>query len=213
MILSISSTCILFALNSTAASFDCSKASTYVEKEICRNENISTLDDNLNAQYKSLMNQSDENAKATLKSSQKKWLSSRNKCGSGECIETAYNTRIAQLSELSGNNIQGNRGNQITHQGTPDSERSCIKEIGKKKAKALVNWCLDVSPATRPPCNVANSSKMIVEEIDRACKLHPDIFSCQAGRWCIKTSQAEIPLSPFFQDAVISTRTDSGIPR
>ncbi len=151
--------------------------------------------------------------KATLKSSQKKWLSSRNKCGSGECIETAYNTRIAQLSELSGNNIQGNRGNQITHQGTPDSERSCIKEIGKKKAKALVNWCLDVSPATRPPCNVANSSKMIVEEIDRACKLHPDIFSCQAGRWCIKTSQAEIPLSPFFQDAVISTRTDSGIPR
>jgi Protein of unknown function (DUF3011) len=48
---------------------------------------------------------------------------------------------------------------------------SCEKSIGKKAAKALVGRCLEVSPATHPPCNAANSCVLIKEEIRRSCEL------------------------------------------
>ncbi len=46
---------------------------------------------------------------------------------------------------------------------------SCEDEIGRAEADVLVEQCLMVSTATRPPCNVANSCEMIREEIARGC--------------------------------------------
>lgn len=51
----------------------------------------------------------------------------------------------------------------------PQMPVSCTSTIGAAKAKVLVQRCLDVSPATRPPCNAANSCAMIEEEIARGC--------------------------------------------
>jgi peptide methionine sulfoxide reductase MsrB len=48
---------------------------------------------------------------------------------------------------------------------------SCEKSIGKKESKVLVGRCLEVSPATHPPCNAANSCVLIKEEIRRSCEL------------------------------------------
>ncbi len=45
----------------------------------------------------------------------------------------------------------------------------CAGEIGQRAADQLVLQCRDVSPATRPPCNVANSCEMIRDEIARGC--------------------------------------------
>lgn len=53
----------------------------------------------------------------------------------------------------------------ITNQQT----RSCIGELGLEKAKALVRTCLELSPATHPPCNVENSCSIIRAEIKRSC--------------------------------------------
>lgn len=50
-------------------------------------------------------------------------------------------------------------------------EPSCAKELGKKKSQTLVNWCLEVTPATHPPCNLENSCNLIVGEIQRGCRL------------------------------------------
>lgn len=47
----------------------------------------------------------------------------------------------------------------------------CAGEIGNAEARELVAQCLEVSPATRPPCNVANSCEMIQDEIERSCEL------------------------------------------
>lgn len=50
-----------------------------------------------------------------------------------------------------------------------DAARDCLTAIGKAAADRLVERCIAVSPATRPPCNVANPCDLIQGEIDRAC--------------------------------------------
>lgn len=50
-------------------------------------------------------------------------------------------------------------------------EKSCLETAGAEKSKRLVNECLQVSPATHPPCNAQNSCDLIVGEIERSCAL------------------------------------------
>jgi hypothetical protein len=63
---------------------------------------------------------------------------------------------------------------------------SCAQELGKRRAAVLVKQCLQVSPATHPPCNAANACVLIREEIKRSCDLlgadkNTPAF-CQAAR-------------------------------
>ena len=48
---------------------------------------------------------------------------------------------------------------------------SCLQEIGEERATRLVDQCLEISPATHPPCNSQNPCTLIVNEIKRACTL------------------------------------------
>lgn len=52
----------------------------------------------------------------------------------------------------------------------PSGILSCRAEIGAAAAR-LVEACRNVSPATRPPCNAANSCAMIADEVARSCAL------------------------------------------
>jgi hypothetical protein len=45
----------------------------------------------------------------------------------------------------------------------------CLSERGSAAAKLLVDRCLEVSPATHPPCNAANDCSLIESEIRRGC--------------------------------------------
>jgi len=47
----------------------------------------------------------------------------------------------------------------------------CIQAVGAERAKKLVDECLQVSPATHPPCNSENSCDLIIDEIKRSCAL------------------------------------------
>lgn len=49
--------------------------------------------------------------------------------------------------------------------------QSCLDEAGVEDAQIYVEQCLEVSPATRPPCNAENSCQMIWDEIARGCAL------------------------------------------
>lgn len=57
----------------------------------------------------------------------------------------------------------------VTPVGAPVS---CLNDIGAEAAQRLVDRCIAVSPATRPPCNVANPCEMIQGEIDRSCDMY-----------------------------------------
>lgn len=52
---------------------------------------------------------------------------------------------------------------------TGEQPIGCDREIGEVAAERLVSQCLNVSPATRPPCNAANSCALIEDEIARGC--------------------------------------------
>jgi uncharacterized protein len=82
-----------------AATFDCNKASTFVEKVICSDSRLTSMDDQLGRLYKDALAASSNIA--ALKTEQKAWLSSRNQCKDSDCIMKAYTDRISALSVMS----------------------------------------------------------------------------------------------------------------
>lgn len=58
---------------------------------------------------------------------------------------------------------------------------SCAADIGAAAAAKRVKLCRDVSPATHPPCNAANSCAMIEDEIARSCALFDGDGPAMAG--------------------------------
>lgn len=48
---------------------------------------------------------------------------------------------------------------------------SCTDEVGAAKARRLVDQCIEISPATHPPCNAENACELIINEIKRGCSM------------------------------------------
>jgi len=99
---------LIIAGNIHAASFDCSKAASEVEKIICSDDELSRLDESLSMAYLRALKQTDIKKQAI--ESQRQWLKNeRNACKDleeayethAECIKEAYETRIKELSLLS----------------------------------------------------------------------------------------------------------------
>lgn len=92
---------LFFPLASQGASFDCSKATTNVEKLICQDtaasRTVSELDSTMSNIYAAkLADASDPDA---LKKEQRHWLNNvRNKCADVSCLEITYTQRIEELS-------------------------------------------------------------------------------------------------------------------
>jgi uncharacterized protein YecT (DUF1311 family) len=78
-----------------AASFDCSRASTFQEDTICQIETLSRLDEQLSAAFKNAMAVSDD--PEGLKSSQRGWLLERDQCFNEICLRQVMESRIGTL--------------------------------------------------------------------------------------------------------------------
>lgn len=79
----------------TAASFDCRKATTNVEKLICADAELSLMDDELTERYQFLRKQN--NANANVVTSQRRWLAERNTCSDSSCLQGSYRHRLDEL--------------------------------------------------------------------------------------------------------------------
>lgn len=51
------------------------------------------------------------------------------------------------------------------------ADPSCASQLGRQRAELLARQCRLVSPATRPPCNAANSCALVVGEMERGCAM------------------------------------------
>ncbi|RWA73233.1 MAG: DUF1311 domain-containing protein [Mesorhizobium sp.] len=49
--------------------------------------------------------------------------------------------------------------------------RPCVQSAGKAKSDQYVSQCIQVSPATHPPCNGQNACSMMIDEIKRGCAM------------------------------------------
>ncbi|MET4685467.1 hypothetical protein [Brevundimonas faecalis] len=66
-------------------------------------------------------------------------------------------------------------GPEMAPRPVPLDERPCRETLGETASARLVQRCIAVSPATRPPCNAANPCDLIQGEIDRSCAMYgPD---------------------------------------
>lgn len=87
---------LVLSLSAQAASSDCAKAQTKVEHLICDDAEISKLDEELNAAYKTALQ--DEKQADSIKQIQKKWIKERNGCLTVACLKTTYQARIYELN-------------------------------------------------------------------------------------------------------------------
>jgi uncharacterized protein len=82
----------------SAASFDCSKAASKIEKMICQDEELSRLDGQLGEKFNAaarLSTQPDQ-----LKNAQRSWLRDRrNPCTDKPCLVAAYQLRMQELDK------------------------------------------------------------------------------------------------------------------
>ena len=62
-------------------------------------------------------------------------------------------------------------GPDMAPRPVPVTDEPCRDAIGETASARLVQRCIQVSPATHPPCNAANPCALIQGEIDRSCKL------------------------------------------
>ncbi len=85
-------------LSAQAASFDCSKATTKIERMICDNPELSKLDEDLGLVYGEALEKASD--PAVLKNEQLQWLKERNACGDADCAGFSYKERIAYLGKL-----------------------------------------------------------------------------------------------------------------
>jgi uncharacterized protein len=92
----------IFLLDGTAqsASFPCDQAKSTVEKAICKDPGLSTLDEHL-AQYYAAARSALKSAASCLASDQRNWLrAQRDSCSDAGCLRQAYLRRLAELDPL-----------------------------------------------------------------------------------------------------------------
>ena len=139
---------IVFSLTGagTAASFDCTKAMTGVEKQVCASNELSALDDELAGTYRTATKRTAEPKR--FRDEQRTWLAERDACLSETdavgCLVKHYRDRIAALSG--------------------DCWRHEPWNTGMGSAKYITTG------AEQPIC------KLMLENLNRFCHLEPDVF-------------------------------------
>jgi uncharacterized protein len=90
------SSVLLLLTTAHAASFDCEKARSKVEKLICSDKKLSRLDETLNKAYQKALKRND--IKKVVLEIQRSWLKSvRDTCRNSDCIRKLYESRINSL--------------------------------------------------------------------------------------------------------------------
>lgn len=98
----ISLGCMVVFAPVKAASFDCAKAASKIEKLVCGTPVVSMLDDDLRHVYLEVMNKANDEQKQSLMTEQKHWLKyTRNLCTDKSCLKQAYLSRFEELEIFS----------------------------------------------------------------------------------------------------------------
>jgi uncharacterized protein len=91
---------LVWVVAAQAASFDCVKAGTKVEKLICENRIVSSLDENVDLAYLRALERADDRQKVTQE--QRDWLKNdRNVCPDTDCLLHSYASREEELNAIS----------------------------------------------------------------------------------------------------------------
>lgn len=122
----------VLASHATAASFDCSKASNYAEKEICRDGFLSGRDEYLAKLYKEALTAIPESQDA-IRQKQREWLQKRNLCQTQKCLDDALSDRIVELErapqEALSLRMEAQRQVELEQQRQAELEREAAAKV------------------------------------------------------------------------------------
>lgn len=88
----------LLAGTATASSLDCSQATGFADKTICRDQVLTEMNDALNLVYREAL-QVTRNP-AALQSDQQQWLATQNACTVAKCVDDGITSRMNALNQL-----------------------------------------------------------------------------------------------------------------
>lgn len=184
----ITFTLLIIGLNTTALSnhpsFDCRKAKTTTEKEICANPTLAKLDSDLASAYITLKNHPTDRLTISvdaLIADQKKWLKERDQDSChGECLIKKYQDRITLLS----------------FPGAP-------KQLSTQAVNALISYYSDKTCEDITNCNVGD--RFVTDGMGEfACKsyqVNPELASRLFGSCYGSNRDNFTPSCDFYQQA------------
>ncbi len=112
-----------------AASFDCAKATTKIEKLICADAGLSRLDEELAAAYREALTHARLAGAEEVKQEQKLWLKEyRNRCTDTDCLKREYQQRMGRIAV------------QIGTPKAPDSAESAPPAEGAACLQPKIDW-------------------------------------------------------------------------
>jgi len=112
----VATTFLLLPTSTQAASFDCAKVATKVEKLICSDAGLSKLDEDLSTAYKTALQAS--TYADSIKQQQKLWLKERNNCSDSVCVKRAYEVRLSALLSPKSEGIESEKLKRISEIAT-----------------------------------------------------------------------------------------------
>jgi uncharacterized protein YecT (DUF1311 family) len=119
-----------------AASFNCSDATTKVEKLICSDSQLSKSDEDLMVIYVKVLKEADDTAQ--IKKQQREWLGKvRNLCADVDCLRNSYATRITQLSLA---NNKTNKGESSETSQVTNLIANCFNHLLNVELPFKIYW-------------------------------------------------------------------------
>ncbi|MCA9131152.1 MAG: DUF1311 domain-containing protein, partial [Planctomycetales bacterium] len=168
-----------------AASFECGKASTSIEKSICRDTRLNAADEQLGAIYSMVRRNLPDAASIALKAEQNRWIKSRNEqCASGsvECLTSWIEARISALE------IQYFLPHELTSRNAPSDETGNHEQLTAATAGSTRQLDNEDRIASPPP--------VLIQPLQRLTNETPAIgFTCHP-----KDTTARILASPNPND-------------
>ncbi|ATI17436.1 hypothetical protein assk_285 [Aeromonas phage Assk] len=120
--------CAISVVQVNAASFDCEKASSKIERTICADERLSESDEKLNSVYKEV-----RKINPAIIEGQRDWVKRRNKASSIEELDQLHETRIQELESMLKPIIEQDDESVFTR-----SEQPKIKKVSVVENKNVV---------------------------------------------------------------------------
>jgi len=146
-----------------AAGFDCRKAVSAVEKQVCADPALSKLDQTLAEEYAYALKRAGD--ATALRASQLAWLKSRNACTGGACLQRKYKVRIDELRAIGQPVVNASVGIQaacasLAAEADAHAADCVVTESGSYGSvdgldQVYATYCLDARGEDRATCDLA----------------------------------------------------------
>ncbi|MHB1702178.1 MAG: lysozyme inhibitor LprI family protein [Acidobacteriaceae bacterium] len=194
-----------------AVSFDCAKASTFVEKTICSDPLLRRLDDALSSNYKAMLGADLGAPAGSLRIEQRKWIANRNACTTRECLVAMYRKRIDETCDygvVSGVHPSCVEADDV--EGSQISGPNAIQDNSANVEAASVSGTVPTSAPKTPV--VAATEAAAPGEVNVPNAADPAKFDIQGfhlymtGKEVIDLMKAKYNLKPTYDDSCMSDK-------